>query len=261
MDKMILIIFINEDDIQQNDQLVKTLLCLISLLPRAHRYLLHYILQLASHIQQYSHINMMNAEALAVVLAPVCTGLEQRIKEVPSAMTLRRKRRAAASAMNQFVITNAKWTRLWVCLIENRGAFLRAHHITRPETLPACLSSSSSGGSSPSFINRPAIYRPDPVHVIPSNNMKKPSEDRPACGVVVMRRKPQFEYCHFQSDRLVTSMDDLDQYMLHTRTTSPIIRAATTVAVNAAAVPSPSTSTTTVSSQYELLARRPRSMV
>jgi hypothetical protein len=66
---------------------------------------------------------MMNPEALAIVLAPVCTGLEHNLKEIPSWM----KRHTRAKMMNDmghFIATNAKWTRIWTLLIEYSDTLL-----------------------------------------------------------------------------------------------------------------------------------------
>ncbi|KAI9473572.1 MAG: Rho GTPase activation protein [Benjaminiella poitrasii] len=54
---------------------------LLSRLPSSNRQLLHAILILSSHIQRHTDQNMMNSEALATVLAPVCVGFEKRLDE------------------------------------------------------------------------------------------------------------------------------------------------------------------------------------
>lgn len=65
----------------------------------------------------------MNPEALAIVLAPVCTGLEQNLKEIPS-WVKRHTRAKMMNDMGHFIATNAKWTRIWTLLIEYSDTLL-----------------------------------------------------------------------------------------------------------------------------------------
>lgn len=67
---------------------------------------------------------MMNPEALAVVLAPVCTGLEQNLKEIPSFRIRRQSRTKMMTDMGHFIETNAKWTQIWTLLIEYSDTLL-----------------------------------------------------------------------------------------------------------------------------------------
>lgn len=89
----------------------------IQQLPREHFHLIHYIIMMASLIQKHADTNMMNPEALAVVLAPVCTGLEHNLKEIPS-WVKRHTRTKMMNDMGQFIETNTKWTQIWTLLIE-----------------------------------------------------------------------------------------------------------------------------------------------
>ena len=100
---------------------------LVTSLPRAHFHLILFIIELASHIHQHQHINMMNPEALAVVLAPVCTGLDHRLKDIPAFAAISNKKKcssAAAAALDQLVQANARWTQIWTLMIENHKFLL-----------------------------------------------------------------------------------------------------------------------------------------
>ena len=124
---------------------VKTLLNLVSSLPLLHRHLLCSILHLTSAIQNHTDINMMNPEALAVVLAPVSTGLEQSLpiylpsSAYPSSGKLRGSgaRLPKREEMDGLVQTNARWTYLWTLMIENREILLHHHEQLERETTPS----------------------------------------------------------------------------------------------------------------------------
>jgi hypothetical protein len=96
---------------------------MIQQLPREHFHLIHYMIIMASSIQKHADINMMNPEALAVVLAPVCTGLEHNLKEIPS-WVKRHTRTKMMNDMGHFIETNTKWTRIWTLLIEYSDTLL-----------------------------------------------------------------------------------------------------------------------------------------
>ncbi|ORZ11917.1 Rho GTPase activation protein [Absidia repens] len=111
------------------------LMDLIVSLPEQHRDLFRAILLLSSHIQRYAHINMMNPEALAVILAPVCTGLEKTIQILPKKTAKRNKKlqqhryyhyqqRLNTQDIQQLIETNARWTLLWKWMIENHERIL-----------------------------------------------------------------------------------------------------------------------------------------
>ncbi|KAI8376992.1 Rho GTPase activation protein, partial [Blakeslea trispora] len=105
-----------------DESTINTLASMIQQLPREHFHLIYYIIILSSQIQAHANINMMNPEALAIVLAPVCTGLEQHLKDIPS-----RKKHARLKLMNDmglFIETNAKWTKIWTFLIEYSDTLL-----------------------------------------------------------------------------------------------------------------------------------------
>ncbi|KAI9255662.1 Rho GTPase activation protein [Phascolomyces articulosus] len=133
---------------------VKELLNLISTLPLLHRHLLCFILHLTSEIQKHVDINMMNPEALAVVLAPVSTGLEQSLPNLlPSssphpfmigAHGMGRRGGGAGGVklpkreeMNGLIQTNAKWTYLWTLMMEHRETLLQHHELLERETTPS----------------------------------------------------------------------------------------------------------------------------
>lgn len=111
---------------------------------------------MASSIQKHAEINMMNPEALAVVLAPVCTGLEQNLKEIPS-WVKRHTRTKMMNDMGHFIETNTKWTRIWTLLIEYSDTLLELWKdsllweviVTPPgrNTVPCCIPSTSPSGS------------------------------------------------------------------------------------------------------------------
>ncbi|CDH57283.1 hypothetical protein RO3G_08289 [Lichtheimia corymbifera JMRC:FSU:9682] len=94
---------------------------LILELPRLHRHLLCYILILAGTIQQHADVNMMCADALAVVLAPVSTGLEQLLQHN---VTKKKRQLLRREEMTDLVQTNAQWTMVWTAMIENYETLL-----------------------------------------------------------------------------------------------------------------------------------------
>ncbi|KAI8149601.1 Rho GTPase activation protein, partial [Fennellomyces sp. T-0311] len=106
---------------------VKTLGHLISTLPHLHRHLLCYILELTSSIQKHADVNMMNPEALAVVLAPVSTGLEQSLPIHQQPHGRRRGRMPKREEMDELIQRNAKWTYLWTMMIDHRDTLLQQH--------------------------------------------------------------------------------------------------------------------------------------
>lgn len=71
--------------------------------------LLGPILTLVGAIQQHVDRNRMDAEALAVILAPVCAGPPPLIVDAAT-----------------WVQTNARWTRLWEWIIENHRFILES---------------------------------------------------------------------------------------------------------------------------------------
>lgn len=85
--------------------------------------MIYYTIMMASLIQKHADINMMNPEALAIVLAPVCTGLEHNLKEIPS-WVKRHTRTKMMNDMGQFIETNSKWTQIWTLLIESSDELL-----------------------------------------------------------------------------------------------------------------------------------------
>ncbi|KAI8882689.1 RhoGAP-domain-containing protein [Backusella circina FSU 941] len=110
------------DDAQNNKPEITKVASIIHQLPREHFHLIYYIILLATHIQRYSYTNMMNAEALSVVLSPVLTGLEQNLKEMPP----RNKKNVSAKLdyMGQLVLTNSKWSGIWTLLISEGDILL-----------------------------------------------------------------------------------------------------------------------------------------
>ncbi|KAI8065886.1 Rho GTPase activation protein [Gongronella butleri] len=96
---------------------------LVTRLPLRHRRVLHAILELSAQIQQHADVNKMTAEALAVVLVPVCTGLENTLQILPKKQ---QKKRKGAHPLNpvdlqRLVRTNAQWTLLWKWMIEEHA--------------------------------------------------------------------------------------------------------------------------------------------
>lgn len=110
-------------------------------MPKAHSDLLQYLItQILAAVQQYSQFNLMNHEALAVVFAPVCTGLEQSLSSV-NQQTIKKqleqrplqngdekhfKRHSIHHVLNMDIIrTNTKWTQLWTIMIEHHDRLLQ----------------------------------------------------------------------------------------------------------------------------------------
>lgn len=129
-------------------------------LPRAHYIMLYTIIELCSHIQAHSHVNMMNPEALAVVLAPVCTGLDQSLKDM---FALKNK-----DIVTGIVQANARWTDLWTRMIQNHKELLDIWSIEQTRLPPVVVNVAL------------------PNKVAASNN--RPSSSKP-CGVIVMRKR------------------------------------------------------------------------
>ncbi|KAI8143489.1 Rho GTPase activation protein, partial [Fennellomyces sp. T-0311] len=181
---------------------------LVTTLPRAHFHLLYYMIQLASHIQQYQHINMMNPEALAVVLAPVCTGLDHRLKDIPSSVAFSKTKKSPAAALDQFVQANARWTQIWTLMIQ--------HH-------QLLLDRWSSEASSPSmdehqvsphhtFMVAPPQHRRSPTPPSLPTDQQQQRKRPKSYGVVVMRRRKRYP-----PSQKSTSMDDLDHFLNDSR--------------------------------------------
>ncbi|CAO3620012.1 unnamed protein product [Cunninghamella echinulata] len=162
---------------------IPLLMDLIALLPEQHRHLLYAIISLSSHIQHDAHINMMNPEALAVVLAPVCTGLEKTLQLFTSSPVAKKpmtkkniklypsknnnqhyyhqqqhqqhhhhhNQRINPYDIQQLIKKNAQWTLFWKWMIENSDAILERIDIkvdfsstTATSTTTSTLSSTTS---------------------------------------------------------------------------------------------------------------------
>lgn len=154
------------------DQAIPKLIDLIALLPHRHSHLFHAILSLASHIQHYAHINMMNPEALAVVLAPVCTGIEKTIQILPKKTSKRNKKqqqdqerphrlqRINTADIEQFIRTNARWTLLWKWMIEESDIVVSAtspyddprSHLQHKDTITSIVGSPAPSPPIPSLL-------------------------------------------------------------------------------------------------------------
>ncbi|KAH8554190.1 Rho GTPase activation protein [Umbelopsis sp. PMI_123] len=122
-------------------ELLKDVADLVMDMPKAHSDLLQYLItQILAAVQQYSQFNLMNHEALAVVFAPVCTGLEQSLSSV-NQNTIKKqleqrplqngdekqfKRHSIHHVLNMDIIrTNTKWTQLWTIMIEHHDRLLQ----------------------------------------------------------------------------------------------------------------------------------------
>ncbi|KAM3583399.1 Rac GTPase-activating protein 1 [Umbelopsis sp. WA50703] len=122
-------------------ELIKDVSDLTMDMPKAHSDLLQFLItQIFAAVQQYSQFNLMNHEALAVVFAPVGTGLEQSLSNVnqhtiKKQLEQRRlqnadqkhfKRNSIHQILNMDVIrTNTKWTQLWTIMIEHHDRLLQ----------------------------------------------------------------------------------------------------------------------------------------
>lgn len=104
---------------------------LVTRLPRVHRDLLYYILLLAASIQEHATVNMMNPEALAVVMAPVATGLELRLTQ--NVIGSKKTKLPRREDMEDIIQTNAKWTYLWTLMIEHHASILKHHQQVPPQ--------------------------------------------------------------------------------------------------------------------------------
>ncbi|KAI8641085.1 Rho GTPase activation protein, partial [Parasitella parasitica] len=190
--------FIQLYDERQSDQCtIKTLAHMIYLLPKEHFHLIYYITLLASKIQQHADTNMMNPEALATVLAPVCTGLDNNLKEVPSWIK-RHSPGKIMTDMNLFKEINAKWTGIWRLMIEYSDTMLEMWEqisFRQVHTVPYHLSP---------FRSSPNLSHPQNRRSISFSALEQtesclnPARRRPSyddqrnddlCRVIVMRRQ------------------------------------------------------------------------
>ncbi|KAI9245907.1 Rho GTPase activation protein [Sporodiniella umbellata] len=151
--------------------MIRTFALMIQQLPREHFQLLLYILILASHIQKEAAKNLMNPEALAVILAPACTGLEQNLKETWV------KRRTKRPDIQQVVQLNLKWTRLFTLLIEYSDTLIELWKetvYTQPvvHTVP-CRPSFTSSVRQPSLVSLDRMDEQDPVLPIAPKELYK----------------------------------------------------------------------------------------
>ncbi|KAI8338673.1 Rho GTPase activation protein [Chlamydoabsidia padenii] len=76
--------------------------------PALHYQLFVLILTLIEGVQRHVGLNRMDPEALAVILAPICAGLDG-----PS-----------THGLNEWIKTNARWTRSWEWIIEHHHTIL-----------------------------------------------------------------------------------------------------------------------------------------
>ncbi|KAI7864373.1 Rho GTPase activation protein [Spinellus fusiger] len=118
--------FLQAADPQRSScEIITSLSLIIAELPVAHNHLLHYIIILASHIQSHESTNMMNPEALATVLAPVCTGLEHTLRDIPSALRKKKPKQLSKTDMYHVIQRNTQWTQVWAFIIEHHEDMLQ----------------------------------------------------------------------------------------------------------------------------------------
>ncbi|KAI9020825.1 hypothetical protein CLU79DRAFT_755744 [Phycomyces nitens] len=186
--------------IDNRNRNVQSLYRLIEELPTAHYQLLHYIMILVASIQKSAHINKMNAEALAIVLTPVCNGLEQTLKTNSIRRNVRRMEN-----MQSLVQTNARWTHVWNLMITNHSALLLAwntHSRLGTKTLPVLSSHTPSPAGHSDIIQHKMLQQtpfPDQEDALdwclnhslvslPDQQTSPHIEQDQKYGVVVMRR-------------------------------------------------------------------------
>ncbi|CAO3598989.1 unnamed protein product [Absidia cylindrospora] len=107
--------------------------------PTTHYHVMHYIILVVSWIQHYQHLNLMNPEALAVVLAPICSGLEKNIStgsgnKISSGLRggggnqyyyqQQPLQQHLLESVDQIVAENLKWTNVWTLLIQHHDILL-----------------------------------------------------------------------------------------------------------------------------------------
>ncbi|KAI9269087.1 Rho GTPase activation protein [Phascolomyces articulosus] len=214
--------------IQHADQM-GILADLVISLPRAHFHLISFIIELASHIQQYQYINMMNPEALAVVLAPVCTGLDHRLKEIPAFAAINHKKKCsteAAAALDQLVQANAQWTRIWTLMIENHQFFLNKwysainKHQDMTTSTNTAISSMTTAAASTTTPTRSSSSFKDYIN----NNSTETTQSLAAAAAAasqhsIMIATPQQHHHHYHQNRIPSPSSI---------TTSPIMTSMTT---------------------------------
>jgi hypothetical protein len=104
---------------------------------REHFDLLKYIIAVAAYVEKEKHANKMTAEALAIVLAPTCTGLDGIINKLPTASTkntlavsLGRSTFGRSMSSNNVLHLSVvkdleQWTALFQFMITNHEELLR----------------------------------------------------------------------------------------------------------------------------------------
>ncbi|KAG0182144.1 Unconventional myosin-IXAa [Apophysomyces sp. BC1021] len=182
-----------DPSVLSREQSAKSLSLLIDELPPAHNQLLHYLMLLISNVQQYAHVNMMNPEALAVVLAPVCTGLERALTTTAARARRKKPSRLSKADMEDLIQRNAKWTYTWEIMIEHHEMLLQNwNHHSPYNTLPL--------PRTPSPISRtpsPLVY--PPFHVLMQQFYAL--EDELGIFPVVARKQSQtILSCQYQNE-------------------------------------------------------------
>ncbi|CEP08294.1 hypothetical protein [Parasitella parasitica] len=179
---------------------VEKLAHLIHLLPQEHFHLIYYITILASKIQQHADVNMMNPEALATVLAPVCTGLDNNLKEALSWIK-RHSQGKILTDMNLLKEMNAKWTGIWSLIIEHSDTLVKMWEqmSLRDRKVPYHL---SPFRSSPNLLHPPKNRRSISLSALEKTELCVSStERRSSCDhqrsrdlsrVIVMRRQSTY---------------------------------------------------------------------
>ncbi|KAF7725239.1 GTPase activating protein (GAP) for Rho1p [Apophysomyces ossiformis] len=119
--------FLNATDPSRysREQSARALSLLLNELPPLHNQLFHYLLFVISHIQRHADVNMMNPEALAVVLAPVCTGLERTLTATAARVRRKKPSRVSKADMEDLIQRNAKWTYTWEVVIQYHEMLLQ----------------------------------------------------------------------------------------------------------------------------------------
>ncbi|KAI8987581.1 Rho GTPase activation protein [Mycotypha africana] len=156
---------------------VKDLVSIILQLPYYHRQLLHAILLMTAQVQHHVKANKMCPEALATVLAPVCTGFEQSLLD-HTATTFRKRRKRGSSnnkkinileqssaLIAQQTIKNKQWTLIWKAMIEQHESLIAIldKHMYQQEHQPYQFSYNSL----PSF---PSPFSTGNSHMLPTPN-------------------------------------------------------------------------------------------
>ncbi|KAI8098818.1 Rho GTPase activation protein [Halteromyces radiatus] len=155
--------------------------------PTTHYHVMHYIILVVSWVQHYQHLNLMNPEALAVVLAPICSGLEKNVNL--GKYDNKRQQQQLLGSVDEVMAANSRWTTVWTLLIQHHDILLDHW---RPSNTPDIIHSGLwQRHSIPTIMMESDTPWTQSTITVPEedlldNSSKTSGDDR--YGVIVMRK-------------------------------------------------------------------------